>query len=508
MGEIGSDLGFVLNQTTTPTQPMQGLQEATVISADPSGVRVKIPAFHPDWAFGPARYSWPDVGLPPVDTACLVAFTGDDLTRPWIVTWGAAPTPQGQPIGLPGATAPTRYVGATTSGAPTTGTFAKGDLVVDQTGATWVCTTAGTPGVWRADYQGAGLAGATAASRYAGATASGAPTTGTFAKGDYVIAQDGITWICTVGGSPGTWTQSYWAGAGLPVALTGAPGATGAARFVGGTPTGAPAAGTFAVGDFVVAQDGQVWTCITAGTPGVWRAGSDRPTGTIEPTFLTAPAPNTLILNGQTVSRTTYARLWSWVQANARVQPGLFTNGDGATTFGLPNLSGRSLVALGSNGTDTYTMGQTVGAARVTLTTANLAAHSHPNTISVDDHGTHQHDHTSAHTHTFTTASGGDHNHSMANPKYLGGAVAHNHAAGPGTVSEGASPNDGAAAAIFTNNNGGHGHTGTTDLDSNYTHTLSGVGAHNPAIANANAGSGTPVDARPPLLALNYVVWT
>ena len=51
--------------------------------------------------------------------------------------------------GLPGATAASRHAGATTSGAPTTGTFAVGDYVVDQTGAMYICTVAGTPGTWQ-----------------------------------------------------------------------------------------------------------------------------------------------------------------------------------------------------------------------------------------------------------------------------------------------------------------------------------------------------------------------
>jgi len=50
--------------------------------------------------------------------------------------------------GIAGATAPTRYVGGTTGGAPITGTFAKGDFVVDQTGSIYICTNAGTPGTW------------------------------------------------------------------------------------------------------------------------------------------------------------------------------------------------------------------------------------------------------------------------------------------------------------------------------------------------------------------------
>lgn len=55
---------------------------------------------------------------------------------------------KGLPIGLPGAVAPARFVGATTSGAPTTGTFQQGDYVVDQSGTMWVCVVAGSPGTW------------------------------------------------------------------------------------------------------------------------------------------------------------------------------------------------------------------------------------------------------------------------------------------------------------------------------------------------------------------------
>jgi len=51
--------------------------------------------------------------------------------------------------GLPGATAASRHAGATVSGAPTTGTFAVGDFIVDQSGAMYVCTVAGTPGTWQ-----------------------------------------------------------------------------------------------------------------------------------------------------------------------------------------------------------------------------------------------------------------------------------------------------------------------------------------------------------------------
>ena len=61
------------------------------------------------------------------------------------------------PSGLTGATAPARFVGGTTSGAPITGTFEVGDFVIDQTGKVIICTVAGSPGTWGAVAGGADL---------------------------------------------------------------------------------------------------------------------------------------------------------------------------------------------------------------------------------------------------------------------------------------------------------------------------------------------------------------
>ena len=63
-------------------------------------------------------------------------------------TLGYQTSPKGLPLGLAGATAATRYVGATTSGAPVSGTFAVGDFIIDQSGSGWICTVAGSPGTW------------------------------------------------------------------------------------------------------------------------------------------------------------------------------------------------------------------------------------------------------------------------------------------------------------------------------------------------------------------------
>lgn len=52
------------------------------------------------------------------------------------------------PTGITGATGPGRYPGMTASGAPVTGTFLTGDVVPDNAGAIWVCTAGGSPGTW------------------------------------------------------------------------------------------------------------------------------------------------------------------------------------------------------------------------------------------------------------------------------------------------------------------------------------------------------------------------
>ena len=53
-----------------------------------------------------------------------------------------------------------------------------------------------------------GKAGAVAGARLVGATTGGAPRTGTFEPGDFVITHKGGMWICTVGGTPGTWVAT------------------------------------------------------------------------------------------------------------------------------------------------------------------------------------------------------------------------------------------------------------------------------------------------------------
>jgi microcystin-dependent protein len=196
------------------------------------------------------------------------------------------------------------------------------------------------------------------------------------------------------------------------------------------------------------------------------RAGR-MPTGSIEPTILTTAPADTLIMQGQVVSRATYPVLWKWVQDNSLLAVGLFGPGDGSSTFGLPDFRGKVLRHIDATGT---AVGAQIGADSVALTTANLPGHTHTVTLSSD--GQHQHD--------FLTAQGGDH----------GGHVV-------GTAVITANGADHTIPTAYANS-GTHNHSGTTAYNSNHSHTASA----------ASTGSGTAMDNRQASVGVQWLIWT
>lgn len=97
-------------------------------------------------------------GTTTVPSATVLDFTSGIAVTASGSTAQIAPTNTGLPKGLTGATAATRYVGGTTTGAPVSGTFAVGDYVVTQDGSVYICTVAGSPGTWAAVSGGSGMA--------------------------------------------------------------------------------------------------------------------------------------------------------------------------------------------------------------------------------------------------------------------------------------------------------------------------------------------------------------
>lgn len=109
-------------------------------------------------------------------------------------------------------------------------------------------------------------------------------------------------------------------GSGYPLGLTGA---TAATRYVGGTASGAPVAGTFAVGDFIIDRTGKVYVCTVAGTPGTWtQVGGSSPTTA----FIYAPTGS-----GLTLSATDQKITWDSGSIVTVGAPGWTLNGDNQT---------------------------------------------------------------------------------------------------------------------------------------------------------------------------------
>ncbi len=117
-------------------------------------------------------------------TAAEVTNAADKNSSSTQTFTGALAAPDFASSGLTGATAASRYVGATVSGAPASGTFAIGDFVIDQTAKIWVCTTAGTIGSGGAFTQISASNGGVTSFK----TRTGAVTP---ASGDYTAAQVG-----------------------------------------------------------------------------------------------------------------------------------------------------------------------------------------------------------------------------------------------------------------------------------------------------------------------------
>jgi len=115
-------------------------------------------------------------------------------------------------------------------------------------------------------------------------------------------------------------------------------------------------------------------------------AGTGVPTGaTVMYGGATAPS-GWLLCDGAAVSRATYAALFAAIGV-------AFGAGDGSTTFNVPKMNGRSPIGVGQGNTalggglgTARTLGTVAGTETVALTTAQLAAHSHSNTLSDPGH--------------------------------------------------------------------------------------------------------------------------
>lgn len=163
--------------------------------------------------------------------------------------------------------------------------------------------------------------------------------------------------------------------------------------------------------------------------------------------------------------------------------------GNGSTTFNVPELRGRTLVAAGGGpGLSVRTVGERNGLETTTLAIANMPAHSH---------GGQTNGQLGTHTHPFSTSVNGNHDHRGATTNLTawsdgaqGFAMNNQHWGFQTTDRTGVLTFTGAISF-----NGDHSHTGTTSPESQaHQHTI------------ASEGSGSAFTNMPPFGVANLFI--
>lgn len=98
--------------------------------------------------------------------------------------------------------------------------------------------------------------------------------------------------------------------------------------------------------------------------------GDTLPIGSMLPYGNVNPPANWLVCDGSAVSRTTYADLFSVIGTT-------YGEGDGSTTFNLPNKKGRVSAGYDATNSQFNTLGKHIGEEKHTLSVSELAKHTH-----------------------------------------------------------------------------------------------------------------------------------
>lgn len=186
--------------------------------------------------------------------------------------------------------------------------------------------------------------------------------------------------------------------------------------------------------------------------------------------------PGALLCQGQTVSRSTFRRLFAAIGT-------VYGPGDGSTTFGLPDLRRRFPLGKAASGTGS-TLGETGGSIDHNH---SVPSHSHGNP-STGLAGGHSHDNPS-------TGSAGSHGHGDT------------FAVGGETSGDGLGPSPNQAGQ-------GHRHalSGGVSSAGSHSHPVGNTGSvpsHSHPQAATSVGGGDPTgSANPPFQVVNYIIWT
>jgi microcystin-dependent protein len=195
---------------------------------------------------------------------------------------------------------------------------------------------------------------------------------------------------------------------------------------------------------------------------------------------VTAPS-GYLLCDGSPVSRTTYSALWDVLRNGTSSSP--YGDGNGTTTFNLPNLQGRVPVGIDTTQTEFDTRGETGGSKTSTAPhTHGLASHTHSTT---HDHG------------AFGTSDGtGGHDHQINTAIEIAGSLANST-----EINWLVNAKSTGANYQTTDSDGAHNHTIDVPSSSN---TSDGPSNNTSDQSSASASSGN----LQPYITVNFIIKT
>ena len=195
---------------------------------------------------------------------------------------------------------------------------------------------------------------------------------------------------------------------------------------------------------------------------------------------VTAPS-GYLLCDGSPVSRTTYSALWDVLRNGTSSSP--YGDGNGTTTFNLPNLQGRVPVGIDTTQTEFDTRGETGGSKTSTAPhTHGLASHTHTTN---HDHG------------AFGTSDGtGGHDHQINTAIEIAGSLANST-----EINWLVNAKSTGANYLTTDGDGAHNHT--IDVP-NFEGGSGGPSNNTSDGSSASAASGN----LQPYITVNYIIKT
>lgn len=354
---------------------------ATIIAAGSDGVRRASISSNGVELVSGAGFTWSSNAAGPADTnkdlyitrraAANLRFGAGDAAAPVAQTLSVQSVSSG--------TANTAGPDLTITGSQSTGSASGGSVIIQTAGSGSASTFTVTFTNGSSTIAGTGLP--TTANTPVAFTTTGALPTNFAINTTYYVRSGSTSTAITVSATPGGAAISAGSAGSGTHTLTQAAAQNLLTERVRIGPNG-----EIGLGGANYGTSGQVLTSNGSGAAPTWQTasgGSSLPSGMLAPYAGSSAPSGWLLCDGSAVSRTTYSALFTAISTTYGV-------GDGSTTFNLPDLRGRAVRGLdnmggtaanritsGGSGITGTTLGASGGAETVTLTTAQMPAHTH-----------------------------------------------------------------------------------------------------------------------------------